>query len=154
MTTVATTMNLNALRSRYAKGLRVSQLVESLLDPLARSRVQGVWIHCLDDDALLARARELDAAGPADKPLFGIPFAVKDNIDVAGLPTTLGLASRAGAIAARDAGVVARLRAAGAVIVGKTALDEGTLGTTVGSGAGGAVGNAHRAGVIAGGSSA
>src|SRR5574343_274414 len=67
MTTVATTMNLNALRSRYAKGLRVSQLVESLLDPLARSRVQGVWIHCLDDDALLARARELAAAGPADK---------------------------------------------------------------------------------------
>src|SRR5574343_696328 len=123
MTTVATTMNLNALRSRYAKGLRVSQLVESLLDPLARSRVQGVWIHCLDDDALLARARELDAAGPADKPLFGIPFAVKDNIDVAGLPTSNGCRATVD-WPAQSAPVVQRLLDAGALLLGKSNMDQ------------------------------
>ncbi len=127
MTTVATTMNLNALRSRYAKGLRVSQLVESLLDPLARSRVQGVWIHCLDDDALLARARELDAAGPADKPLFGIPFAVKDNIDVAGLPTSNGCRATVD-WPAQSAPVVQRLLDAGALLLGKSNMDQFAMG--------------------------
>lgn len=120
------------------------------LDPLLHAFVSL-------NPAAAAEARASDArraARGAIGRLDGLTVAVKDNIDVAGLPTTLGLASRAGAIAARDAGVVARLRAAGAVIVGKTALDEGTLGTTGSTGAGGAVGNAHRAGVIAGGSSA
>ena len=62
--------------------------------------------------------------------LEGIPVAVKDNIDVAGLPTTDGTAFYVGRIATRDAGVVARLRAAGAVVIGKLNMDEGALGAT------------------------
>ncbi len=104
------------------------------------------------DDARGSDARR--ATGSAIGRLDGLTVAVKDNIDVAGLPTTLGLASRVAATAAADAGVVARLRAAGAVILGKTALDEGTLGSSGSTGAGGAVGNPFRAGVVAGGSSA
>ncbi len=85
--------------------------------------------------------------------LDGLTVAVKDNIDVAGLPTALGLATRSRPAAA-DAGVVARLRAAGAVILGKTALDEGTLGSAGLGAPGGAVAHPQRDGVVAGGSSA
>ena len=104
------------------------------------------------DEALASDTRR--AAHGAIGRLDGLTVAVKDNIDVAGLPTTVGLASRSGAIAAKDSGVVARLRAAGAVILGKTALDEGTLGSSGSTGAGGPVSSAHRHGVVAGGSSA
>ncbi len=58
-------------------------------------------------------------------PLDGIPVVVKDNIDVAGLPTTCGLGLTRNAD--KDAEVVARLRKAGAVILGKTNMDEGAL---------------------------
>ncbi len=85
--------------------------------------------------------------------LDGLAVAVKDNIDVAGLPTTAGLASRRSHVAAADAGAVARLRAAGAVILGKTNLDEGALGTFSANPHDGAVQNPLRAGYTAGGSS-
>lgn len=77
-----------------------------------------------DMDRAEADARALDerlerrpAALP---PLFGVPVAVKETIDVAGLPTSLGLEARRGRRPDRDAEVVARLRAAGAVVVGAT----------------------------------
>ncbi len=69
--------------------------------------------------------RALGKAGP----LEGIPVAVKDNLDVASMPTTNG-AKSPGRIAERDAAVVARLRAAGAVIIGKLNMHEGALGAT------------------------
>jgi aspartyl-tRNA(Asn)/glutamyl-tRNA(Gln) amidotransferase subunit A len=62
--------------------------------------------------------------------LDGLAVAIKDNIDVAGLPTALGLKGRQARIAATDSQVVARLRASGAVIFGKTVVDEAALGTT------------------------
>lgn len=63
-------------------------------------------------------------------PLAGLTLAVKDNVDVAGMPTTAGLAAFAGRIATADAACVARLRAAGAAILGKVAMHEGALGAT------------------------
>jgi aspartyl-tRNA(Asn)/glutamyl-tRNA(Gln) amidotransferase subunit A len=78
-----------------------------------------------------ARAADaLFAAGCDLGPLQGIPVAVKDNIDVAGVATTVGSALLAGNVADRDAAVVRSLRAAGAVLVGKTNLHEFTLGGT------------------------
>src|SRR4030095_5900346 len=65
-------------------------------------------------------------AGPAE-PLYGIPFAVKDNIDVAGLPTSCGCPEFA-YVADRSAMVVERLEAAGAILVGKTNLDQFATG--------------------------
>ena len=84
--------------------------------------------------------------------LDGLPVAVKDNIDVAGLPTRAGLSGRTRA-AAEDAVAVARLRAAGAIVLGKTALDEGALGTTTNNPHGGATHHPMRRGHTAGGSS-
>ncbi|HEV7263875.1 MAG TPA: amidase [Falsiroseomonas sp.] len=63
-------------------------------------------------------------------PLAGMALAVKDNVDVAGMPTTAGFAAHAGRIAAADAPCVARLRAAGCAILGKVAMHEGALGAT------------------------
>jgi aspartyl-tRNA(Asn)/glutamyl-tRNA(Gln) amidotransferase subunit A len=85
--------------------------------------------------------------------LDGIPIAVKDNLDVAGLPTTAGLASRKSRIAQLDAHAVSRLRASGAVLIGKTNLDEGALGASTNNPHFGPTHNPHRHGYTAGGSS-
>ena len=76
--------------------------IRALVDP-------AVFISLLDEGQAVAQAQRLAAGGKRDLPLFGIPVAVKDNIDVHGLPTTAGcpgFAYRPG----RDAAVVARLR--------------------------------------------
>jgi amidase len=66
-------------------------------------------------------AKALDAQGPRDdQPLFGVPMTIKESFDVAGLPTTYGFARYKDQIAPRDALLVRRLKAAGAVIIGKT----------------------------------
>ncbi len=120
-----------------------------------RRRVWGagdpVWITAVPDDALRARARELDA-GDRSLPLYGVPFAVKDNIDVAGLPTTAGCPAL-NAPAAGTAPVVRRLLEAGAMLVGKTNLDQfatGLVGTRSPYGACASVFDATR---VSGGSS-
>ncbi len=78
-----------------------------------------------------ARASEREiAAGRARGPLHGVPLALKDLFDVAGLPTTAGARILAANVAERDAGVVERLRGAGLVLVGKTHLHEFAFGTT------------------------
>jgi amidase len=72
-------------------------------------------------EAAYAEARALDAAGPADnQPLFGVPMTIKESFDVAGLPTTWGHARFKDQIAPKDALLVKRLKAAGAIIIGKT----------------------------------
>jgi aspartyl-tRNA(Asn)/glutamyl-tRNA(Gln) amidotransferase subunit A len=76
------------------------------------------------DDTLHAFTQILDPGPAQDGPLSGVRFAVKDNIDVAGVVTSLGRPLAEHRPAARDAAAVARLRAAGAVVVGKTNLPE------------------------------
>ena len=72
----------------------------------------------------------IPSEGPVALPLFGVPFAAKDNIDVAGLPTTAACPAFASGHVARDATVIARLRAAGAIVLGKTNLDQVRHGTS------------------------
>jgi allophanate hydrolase len=89
-----------------------------------------VWISVRGEDDLVAEAGAVAARwpDPARRPaLFGVPYAVKDNIDVAGLPTTAACPGYAYQPAA-DAPLVARLRAAGAICVGKTNLDQFATG--------------------------
>ena len=92
----------------------------------------NAFITVLADEAR-AQARAADqeiAAGRYRGPLHGVPISLKDLIDLRGTPTTAASRVRRGHVAARDSVVAARLRAAGAVFVGKTNLHEFALGTT------------------------
>lgn len=94
----------------------------------------GAFLH-VDDDAPV-RARELDTAPEPPGPLHGIPVLLKDNVDTADMPTTAGALALAGTFPTRDAFIVRRLRAAGAIILGKGRMTEFAHfvahGTTVG----------------------
>ena len=98
-------------------------LVRAALDRIDETDdVIQAWVT-VDAAGAMAQARERDedlASGRAIGPLHGVPIGIKDIIDVAGLPTTMGAAAFAHRLPDRDAAAVARLRAAGAVIVGKT----------------------------------
>jgi allophanate hydrolase len=92
---------------------------------------KAIWITRVPDADVLARARALEAEGPQGRPLWGVPFAVKDNIDVAGLPTTAGCPGYA-YVAETTAPAVQHLLDAGAILFGKTNLDQfatGLVGT-------------------------
>jgi allophanate hydrolase len=127
------TLGIAALRAAYATGvLEPVELARAIIARADAAADPAVWITRVPDAALLARADAL-AADPAARalPLFGIPFAVKDNIDVAGMATSAGCPAFA-RVADADAPVVARLLAAGAMLVGKTNLDQfatGLVGT-------------------------
>ena len=124
-------LDLAGLADRYGQGsLQPSELARGLLARIAAAGDDHVWVSRVADDALLAAAAALDAVPPADRaalPLYGIPFAVKDNIDCAGLPTTAGCPGFAYQPAA-SAPAVARLLAAGALLIGKTNLDQFATG--------------------------
>jgi aspartyl-tRNA(Asn)/glutamyl-tRNA(Gln) amidotransferase subunit A len=110
----------------------------------------------VDETGAYEAARQADrelADGRDRGPLHGIPVAVKDLIDVAGLPTTCGSATSFGAPAARDAEVITRLRGQGAVIIGKTTLHEFAYGATGDRSVHGASRNPHDPGRMSGGSS-
>ncbi len=97
---------------------------------LAADQAHGdpaIWIGRLPDEAILYRARELAAEGPCGRRLWGVPFAVKDNIDVAGLPTTAGCPAFAYRPEA-SAPAVQRLLDEGALLLGKTNLDQFATG--------------------------
>ncbi|WP_119418215.1 allophanate hydrolase [Desertibaculum subflavum] len=132
MSTGLPPLDLIRLSEAYkAGGLAPLRLVEAILADIAARGQDGVWISLVDADRLRARAADLARRGPDGLPLYGVPFAVKDNIDVAGCATTAacpGFAYRPD----RSANVVARLEAAGAIAIGKTNLDQfatGLVGT-------------------------
>ncbi|MCF4166761.1 allophanate hydrolase [Zavarzinia compransoris] len=123
-------LTIGALSDAYRAGTTTPVAVmEAVIERMAAWPDPAVWISRFDDDALRRAARDLMAAGGPgpDRPLWGIPFAVKDNIDVAGLETTAACPAFAYRPAC-DSTVVARLRAAGAIPVGKTNLDQFATG--------------------------
>ena len=122
-------LDFASLRSLYAAGTTPPELVEQLIARLDAATDPAIFITRAADAALRAAAAELMARAPAANslPLWGIPFAVKDNIDVAGLPTTAGCPDFTYEPIA-DATVIARLRAAGALVIGKTNLDQFATG--------------------------
>jgi len=125
---VPDSLDLASLRTRYAAGtLTPTALMEDVLARIAARGEDGVWIGRPDRAALLDAARRLEAEGPAGKPLYGIPFAIKDNIDLAGVPTTAACPDFA-YVPEESATVVARLVSAGAIPLGKTNLDQFATG--------------------------
>jgi len=113
-----------------------------------------IWISRASREDVLAAARAVDARVAAGEalPLAGVPFAVKDNIDVAGSETTAACPAFAYSPQA-DATVVARLRAAGAVCMGKTNLDQFATGLNGTRSPYGAPRNAYNLAYVSGGSS-
>jgi allophanate hydrolase len=111
-----------------------------------------IWIDLRPEADVLAEAAALDERGPAGLPLHGQLVAVKGNIDVAGLPTTAGCPAYAYKPDA-DAPVVARLRAAGALVLGTTNLDQFATGLVGTRSPYGAVRNAVDPAYVSGGSS-
>ena len=125
-----TILDLATLRAAFASGsLDPVGLAEIVADRMAASSDPAVFITPVPRADLVAAARALLAAHPEPNslPLWGVPFAVKDNIDVAGLPTTAACPAFA-YTPGRDAEVVARLKAAGALVIGKTNLDQFATG--------------------------
>jgi len=115
-------------RRQIADGLITSQqLVEACLERIAETDAGiGAWVH-LDADTALAQARDLDdlrRRGRTLGPLHGIPVGLKDIFDVKDMPTECGSPARKGTIAEIDCQVTAKLREAGAVIMGKTVTTE------------------------------
>jgi Asp-tRNA(Asn)/Glu-tRNA(Gln) amidotransferase A subunit family amidase len=112
----------------------------------------------LDEAGALKAAAAFDANDNKDKPLGGVPIVIKDNIEVAGLPCSAGTPALKNYVPRADAPVVAKLRAAGAVIIGKTSMHELAFGisgynTAFKTGAEFGVRNAYDRALIAGGSS-
>jgi len=114
------------------------------------SRHESDWIYIVSADELDAQIANLPAQ--TDLPLYGVPFAVKDNIDVAGLPTTAACPAFS-YIPSHDATSVARLKQAGAIVLGKTNLDQFATGLVGTRSPYGAVNNPFNPAYIAGGSS-
>jgi allophanate hydrolase len=103
--------------------------INTLYNVLESEPLNPVWISLVPRDAALARAREIESH--PDLPLAGMTFAVKDNFDVAGMPTTAGCPAYAYAPPS-TATVVQRLQNAGALLIGKTNMDQfatGLVGT-------------------------
>ncbi|HEX8783705.1 MAG TPA: allophanate hydrolase [Steroidobacteraceae bacterium] len=128
------------------------EIIEQLLSARAAHPDRREWIALLPTASLRARAHELSARAPDSLPLYGIPFAVKDNIDLEGVPTTAGCPEYAYTPTV-SAPVVERLLAAGAIAVGKTSLDQFATGLTGARSPLGACRNSFDDRFIAGGSS-
>jgi amidase len=112
-------------------------------------------VRALSDEARASAvlADQRLAAGEAVGPLHGVPFTVKENIDMAGLPTTWGVPALAKAVVPADAPVVARMRAAGAIPIGRTNLPDMALRVHTVSSLHGLTRNPWHPGRTAGGSS-
>jgi allophanate hydrolase len=118
---------LAALRAFYAAGGRPADIVAAIHRELARLDDPGIFIHLVPEEVALSTARDLDDADRERLPLWGVPFAVKDNIDVAGLPTTAACPGFA-YVPEETATAVRRLLSAGAILIGKTNLDQFATG--------------------------
>jgi allophanate hydrolase len=121
---------IRELLAAYRDGPLTPSAVAAEVSERVAACEQPVWISPVPAGELVAAAARLDT-GAKTLPLYGIPFAVKDNIDVAGMETTAGCPGFA-YVAERSATVVERLIAAGAMLVGKTNMDQfatGLVGT-------------------------
>lgn len=153
-----TTMNLQdlsfdlaSLRAAYAAGTPVRAVIAEAMRRCATD-AHHAFIHRLTDAEIEPYVAQLDGRDPARLPLYGVPFAVKDNIDLAHVPTTAGCPAYA-YTPGESAFVVQQLIAAGAVPLGKTNLDQFATGLNGTRSPYGACRNAFHPDFISGGSS-
>jgi len=116
-----------ALAKSYSEGLQPASVIAAAYARLAAIGDPGIFIHLVPETDALAAASRLPPFDPGRYPLWGVPFAVKDNIDVAAMPTTAACPAFA-YVPERSATAVEKLVAAGAIIIGKTNLDQFATG--------------------------
>lgn len=153
--TLNLSLDFTRLRHAYAhQGLTPMALVEEVYRRIALRGEDHVWLHLEPRERVLSRAATLYQRYVAgeDLPLYGLPYGVKDNIDVAGVPTT-SACSGFSHIAVEDAAVVQRLDAAGALFIGKQNMDQFATGLVGVRNIGGSCRNAFNPDYIPGGSS-
>ena len=123
--------------------LRAADVCEAALARIQAEEPRVGAFNTVTHERALARARAIDAAAGArrDAPLLGVPIAIKDNLCTAGVPTTASSRILRGFVPPYSATVVERLEAAGAVVVGKTNLDEFAMGSSTENSATGATRN-------------
>lgn len=148
---------IRAFQARRDRGEATAQAFgEACLTEIAALNQQLNAFVCVDADGARTAARASDdrrRRGIALGPLDGIPLAVKDNIDVAGLPAASGIAALKARTPRVDAACIARLRGQGAVLLGKTLMDEAALGALGDNASFGRCHNPVARGYTAGGSS-
>jgi allophanate hydrolase len=124
-------LSIEGLRESYReKAVNPSDVIRTVYRRIANYFDKAVWITLIDQDVALKRAQELSQRFPdadARPALYGIPFSVKDSIDIAGMPTTLACPSYA-YTATKTAPVVQRILDAGGILIGKTNLDQFATG--------------------------
>ncbi|WP_322979693.1 allophanate hydrolase [Pseudomonas sp. C11] len=156
MLTAPHAFTLAQWQQAYCEGQSPAELIDALRAEL--DAADNAWIALASETQLATQFAELAAAlqaagGDSSKlPLYGVPFAIKDNIDAAGWPTTAACPEFAYSAEA-DATVVARLRAAGAILIGKTNLDQFATGLVGTRSPYGAVSNSFDPAYVSGGSS-
>lgn len=147
-------LSISHLQAQYQNGsLTPTQLVKQLDAEIGEANSHNIWIQRLTLDEMLVYTKNLEGKDPANLPLYGIPFAIKDNIDLAGTPTTAACPDFA-FMPKASATVVQKLIDAGAIPVGKTNLDQFATGLVGTRSPYGACKNSINPDYISGGSSA
>ncbi len=146
------TATIGTLLAAHVAGKPLTATIEETYDRIAAHDDPALFIAVRPKAEALAIAARVEASGSAGKPLYGAPFVVKDNIDVAGLPTTAACPAFAYR-PERSAFVVERLERAGAIVIGKTNLDQFATGLVGVRSPYGVPRNALRSDLIPGGSS-
>ena len=149
----ASILSISALRERYAAGAEPAEVLKAIRERSDAYQDRNIWIHLLSEAEQAPYIEALKAKDPGTHPLWGIPFAIKDNIDLANVPTTAACAEYA-YTPEHSAFVVQKLIDAGAIPVGKTNLDQFATGLNGTRSPYGACRNAFDPEYISGGSSA
>ena len=146
-------MDINRLLEGYRSQIfSVSDVLDQVLARINNDSSNPVWISRVLEKDLKTRVTQLERLNPIELPLYGIPFAVKDNIDTLLLPTTAGCPDFSYQSKA-DAPVVKKLLNAGAILIGKTNMDQFATGLVGTRSPYGVCQNAHNPDYISGGSS-
>ena len=119
-------LNIGSLQAHYRSGsLTPGEVIREIYRRIRALPKNPIWIHLVPEEDAVCAAEALH--GTAAHPLAGIPFAIKDNIDAANLPTTAGCPMFS-YVAEKDATIVERLKKAGGILIGKTNLDQFATG--------------------------
>jgi allophanate hydrolase len=125
-------LNINTLRENYLENkTSIREVISSIQTKIEETKDHNIWIYTLNENELEVYIKNLEEKNPKDFPLYGIPFAIKDNIDLENIPTTAGCPQYS-YTPKESAFSVEKLIQAGAIPIGKTNLDQfatGLVGT-------------------------